>query len=379
MMTAQQYFEELSAGLDRLDAAAREDIIAYYREYAQEAGLSSYDQLSEHFGTPRALCDSLSAELSGTAPLPSSPAVPEQKIPAAVRSILVMLSGQKRDAGTDPQPSECEIALDAFSGIDLSVFIPDVVLQEGDSFSVRYRLPECERLECAEVVDGLFRFRTAKTRTFLFSSSGGEVIITVPKGTRLQQAEFRMVSGLLRLSGIFCGKTVASTVSGDITLCGGTPGQLSARTTSGDLLLRDVTASSLHFGTVSGDVRVEGCHSPIADLSSTSGDLHLHGMACECCSVHTIAGDVEIDGSLGTLKVSTTSGDCTLSGTLTGQSKVTTVSGEIDVHFPGVGVDASSLDGITLDGCRCGKTASRPGKVPLILNSTSGHITVTTG
>ena len=111
---------------------------------------------------------------------------------------------------------------------------------------------------------------------------------------------------------------------------------------------------------------------------STSGDLHLHGMACECCSVHTIAGDVEIDGSLGTLKVSTTSGDCTLSGTLTGQSKVTTVSGEIDVHFPGVGVDASSLDGITLDGCRCGKTASRPGKVPLILNSTSGHITVTT-
>ena len=379
MMTAQQYFEELSAGLARLDAAAREDIIAYYREYAQEAGLSSYEQLSEHFGTPRALCDSLCAELSGTAPLPPSPAVPEQKIPAAVRSILVMLSGQKRNAGTDPQPSECEIALDAFSGIDLSVFIPDVVLQEGDSFSVRYRLPECERLECAEVVDGLFRFRTAKTRTFLFSSSGGEVIITVPKGTRLQQAEFRMVSGLLRLSGIFCGKTVVSTVSGDITLCGGTPGQLSARTTSGNLLLRDVIASSVHFGTVSGDVRLEDCRAPIADFSSTSGDLSLSGMVCEYCTVETIAGDVKIEGSLGTVKVSATSGDCTLSGSLSGQGGITTVAGDIRVHFADVGVEAaSSLGGITVDGRHCGKTASRPGKVPLALHSTTGDITVTT-
>ena len=339
MMTVDQYFEELSAGLDRLDAPAREDIVAYYREYAQEAGLSSYEQLREHLGTPQALCDSLCAELSGTAPLPESGAAPEQKIPAAVRSILVMLSGRKQEGSAD-SPA-CDVALDAFSGIELSVLTPDVILQEGDRFAVRYRLPECERLECAEVVDGLFRFRTVKTRTFLFSTNSGEVIITVPKGTRLQQAEFRMVSGDLRLTGLFCGKTVVSTVSGD--------------------------------------VRMENCHFPIADFSSTSGDLHLHGMACECCSVRTIAGDVEIEGSLGTLKVNTTSGDCTLSGTLSGQGKVTTVAGEIDAHFPGVGVDASSLDGITLDGCRCGKTASRPGKASLILNSTSGYITVTTG
>ena len=376
-MTVDQYFEELSAGLDRLDAPAREDIVAYYREYAQEAGLSSYEQLREHLGTPQALCDSLCAELSGTAPLPESGTDPAQKIPAAVRSILGMLSGRKQEGSAD-SPA-CDVALDAFSGIELSVLTPDVILQEGDRFAVRYRLPECERLECAEVVDGLFRFRTVKTRTFLFSTNSGEVIITVPKGTRLQQAEFRMVSGDLRLTGLFCGKTVVSTVSGDITLRGGTPGQLSVHTTSGDLRLQDADASSLHFGTVSGDVRMENCHFPIADFSSTSGDLHLHGMACECCSVRTIAGDVEIEGSLGTLKVNTTSGDCALSGTLSGQGKVTTVAGEIDAHFPGVGVDASSLDGVTLDGCRCGKTASRPGKASLILNSTSGYITVTTG
>ena len=127
-MTVDQYFEELSAGLDRLDAAAREDIVDYYREYAQEAGLSSYEQLREHFGTPRALCDSLCAELSGTAPLPESGTDPAQKIPAAVRSILGMLSGQKRDSGTDPRPGECEMALDAFTGIDLSVITPDVIL-----------------------------------------------------------------------------------------------------------------------------------------------------------------------------------------------------------------------------------------------------------
>ena len=379
-MTVDQYFEELSAGLDRLDATAREDIVSYYREYAQEAGLSSYEQLREHFGTPRALCDSLCAELSGTAPLPESGADPGQKIPAAVRSILVMLSGQKRDAGTDPRPGECEMALDAFTGIDLSVITPDVVLQEGDAFAVRYRLPEGERLERAEVVDGVFHFRTAKTRTVLFSLGGGEVILTVPRGTRLQQAEFQVISGDLRLSGLFCGKTVASTVSGDITLCGGTPGQLSARTTSGNLLLREVIASSVHFGTVSGDVRLEDCRAPIADFSSTSGDLSLSGMVCEYCTVETIAGDVKIEGSLGAVKVSATSGDCTLSGSLSGRGGITTVAGDIRVHFAGVGVEAaSSLGDITVDGCHCGKTVSRPGKVPLALHSTTGDITVTTG
>ena len=378
-MTVDQYFEELSAGLDRLDATAREDIVSYYREYAQEAGLSSYEQLREHFGTPRALCDSLCAELSGTAPLPESGADPGQKIPAAVRSILVMLSGQRRDAGADPRPGECEMALDAFTGIDLSVITPDVVLQEGDAFAVRYRLPEGERLECAEVVDGVFRFRTAKTRTVLFSLGGGEVILTVPRGTRLQQAEFQVISGDLRLSGLFCGKTVASTVSGDITLCGGTPGQLSARTTSGNLLLREVIASSVHFGTVSGDVRLEDCRAPIADFSSTSGDLSLSGIVCEYCTIETIAGDVKIEGSLGTVKVSATSGDCTLSDSLSGQGGITTVAGDICVHFADVGVEAaSSLGGITVDGRHCGKTASRPGKVPLALHSTTGDITVTT-
>lgn len=378
-MTAQQYFEELSAGLDRLDAAAREDIIAYYREYAQEAGLSSYDQLSEHFGTPRALCDSLSAELAGTAPLPSSPAAPEQGLPPAVRGILAILSGRNRTSGDTEQSDRKELPLAAFSAIDLSVITPNVTLQEGDAFSVSYRLPEGERLECAEVVDGLFRFHTAKTGAVLFSIGSGEVVITIPGGTRLQQAEFRVISGDLGLSGIFCGKTVASTVSGDITLCGGTPGQLSARTTSGDLLLRDVTASSLHFGTVSGDARLENCRAPIADFSSTSGDLTLSGIVCEYCTVETIAGDVKIEGSLGTVKVSATSGDCTLSGTLSGQGNITTVAGEIDAHFADVGVEAaSSLGGITLDGCRCGKTASRPGKVPLTLKSTTGDITVTT-
>ena len=379
MMTAQQYFEELSAGLDRLDAAAREDILSYYREYAQEAGLSSYEQLSEHFGAPRALCDSLCAELAGTAPLPASPAAPETNLSPTIRGILAILSGKNRTSGKE-QSDLVEMPLDAFSAIDLSVITPDVTLQEGDAFSVSYRLPEGERLECAEVVDGLFRFHTAKAGAVLFSAGSSKVVVTIPKGTRLQQAEFRVISGDLQLSGIFCGKTVVSTVSGDVTLCGGTPGQLSARTTSGNLLLRDVIASSVHFGTVSGDVRLEDCRAPIADFSSTSGDLSLSGMVCEYCTIETIAGDVKIEGSLGTVKVSATSGDCTLSGSLSGQGGITTVAGDIRVHFADVGVEAaSSLGGITVDGCHCGKTVSRPGKVPLILNSTSGHITVTTG
>ena len=61
-MTAQQYFDELDAQLTRLSPEERQEATAFYREYAQEAGLMDYEALAERFGSPKALAAQIYAE-----------------------------------------------------------------------------------------------------------------------------------------------------------------------------------------------------------------------------------------------------------------------------------------------------------------------------
>lgn len=61
-MTSERYFSELAAQLGRLPASEREEALRFHREYAQEAGFSTYQELEDCFGPPRALASRLYAE-----------------------------------------------------------------------------------------------------------------------------------------------------------------------------------------------------------------------------------------------------------------------------------------------------------------------------
>ena len=61
-MTSERYFSELAAQLGRLPAQEREEALRFHREYAQEAGFTTYQELEECFGPPKALASRLYAE-----------------------------------------------------------------------------------------------------------------------------------------------------------------------------------------------------------------------------------------------------------------------------------------------------------------------------
>lgn len=61
-MTSERYFSELAAQLSRLPAQEREEALRFHREYAQEAGFTTYQELEACFGTPKALASRLYAE-----------------------------------------------------------------------------------------------------------------------------------------------------------------------------------------------------------------------------------------------------------------------------------------------------------------------------
>lgn len=62
MSTSEQYFHELAARLKRLPPEEREAALDFYREFAQESGLTDAAMLTERFGPPRALASKILAE-----------------------------------------------------------------------------------------------------------------------------------------------------------------------------------------------------------------------------------------------------------------------------------------------------------------------------
>ncbi len=61
-MTIDKYFDELKACLKRLPVNEREHAVNFYMEYATEAGLTEYNQMVNHFGTPHGLAAQIYAE-----------------------------------------------------------------------------------------------------------------------------------------------------------------------------------------------------------------------------------------------------------------------------------------------------------------------------
>ncbi len=61
-MNLSQYFSELRQKLKHLSDAEREEAIAFYSEYASEAGIDSYEAMVSRFGSPRKLAAAIYAE-----------------------------------------------------------------------------------------------------------------------------------------------------------------------------------------------------------------------------------------------------------------------------------------------------------------------------
>ena len=61
-MTIEKYFDELSKCLRDLSDEEITEALKFYREYADEAGFTTYEEIQEHFGNPQELSSKIHAE-----------------------------------------------------------------------------------------------------------------------------------------------------------------------------------------------------------------------------------------------------------------------------------------------------------------------------
>ncbi len=63
-MTLDNYFYELSSCLSRLSQADRDEAINYYKDYAFDAQITTYDEMTKTFGTPKNLSATIYTEVA---------------------------------------------------------------------------------------------------------------------------------------------------------------------------------------------------------------------------------------------------------------------------------------------------------------------------
>ncbi len=61
-MTKEQYFNELYGCLNKLSQEEINEAMNFYKEYSDEAGFDTYEEMSEHFGTPQNLASKIYAD-----------------------------------------------------------------------------------------------------------------------------------------------------------------------------------------------------------------------------------------------------------------------------------------------------------------------------
>ena len=197
-MTTAQYFDELIFCLNQLPAAERDEAVRFYREYADEAGLTDYERLAERFGTPKELAYRIR---TGTAEMPASQSPSRsglrgfKKLPLCIAGLLAVgllffavgsaigrssappngglplsAGGTVTGAGSPVTLAETSangtfgaMELDAFSSMDISVVAADVRIASGEGFSLSYQLHKNEALVRAEVDGDTLKFRTEAT------------------------------------------------------------------------------------------------------------------------------------------------------------------------------------------------------------------------
>jgi DUF4097 and DUF4098 domain-containing protein YvlB len=183
------------------------------------------------------------------------------------------------------------------------------------------------------------------------------------------------------------GPLEVSSSSGDVTATA--VRQARVRSVSGDVVVRQV-AGPLHASTTSGSITVTGAEDSLV-LSSVSGDIRAD-RAPRGLDAETTSGEVVVRSVSGTVKVGSTSGDLRLSlfEPLRGV-EATSTSGEIRLLLdPAV---ACALDMNTTSGTveveqpmqmknvsrRSVSGTIRGGRTPVVVQTTSGDITVAGG
>ena len=360
-MDKNAYLKELSRHLPRrMPEREREDTLRWYEEYFQEAGPEREAEVIEELGSPETvarrvaeeggwtqekrrgrgvvvgtavaaalliavLCVGIWSALPRTTPDDSAASsgvstgrqdpdgtygVPSQAsgpVPAPApepsqtpESSPEPGSGQSQSIGGDPVQT-----LDAFTEIETQVAVGDVIIRRGTEFQIEVAFEgtvrgEPYRIEY-EVKEGTLNVVSfPKHHDDNDGDCSGQVLVTVPEDTALEEVKIRL--------GV-----------GDVTLHELTVDEAELETGVGNLSVIDTAAGEVELETGVGDVKISGIPAATMELTTGVGNVtaRLDCAPEECGWMLTSGvGSIQVDGATSLLSASRQApdGSCRLTG-----------------------------------------------------------------
>ena len=205
------------------------------------------------------------------------------------------------------------VSVDSFDKLDIDTSGTDIIIKEGSSNSVSYRVKK-KREPVINENDGRLTVKTkALTTHFNFLSWDKEYIeITLDKDT-LENVTLDTGSGDVNIEGISLGGKIKGG-SGDLMLSGCRGGRdVVIERGSGDIKLEDCEFGKLSKEQGSGDLAADNVTADTAALKSSSGSTSLS--SCNIGTIKHKSGSGDITGkdmTLDSTDIETSSGEVTL-------------------------------------------------------------------
>lgn len=207
--------------------------------------------------------------------------------------------------------------LDAFTSIDLSSDSYDIVITQGDSYSLSY--PEYKNIHTSYSVENdTLKLNSKSEHTVNFSLSGTSysdyaLVLTVPSKQALHEITLKSSSGDIELSHLTFDQVDLTANYGDITLSHLSGNALDLAADAGDVDISDTELESGNFTLNYGDFDIKSTTISEFNLVNDSGDFSAKKFTSDTTNLNLHYGDADTEAStFRNLTATLDSGDCDL-------------------------------------------------------------------
>ena len=207
--------------------------------------------------------------------------------------------------------------LDSFTSIDLSSDSYDIVITQGDSYSLSY--PEYTNIHTTYSVENdTLKLDSKSEHTVHFSLSGTSysdyaLVLTIPSKQALDKITLNNSSGDIELSDLTFDQINIAANYGDITLTNLSGNAIKLNADAGNVDISDTELASGNFTLNYGDFDIKSTTISECELVNDSGDFTASKFISDNATLNLHYGDVESESStIRNLTATLDSGDCDL-------------------------------------------------------------------
>ena len=335
-MTKKEFIERLERNLSALKAEDRENALAFYEEYFDEAGEGAESAAAEELGSPEKLAEEIlsfyKASYSG-----EHAAAIRKSLKDDIRQLVFETKSSNIYIAASPA-GVFEYKLENIPEEDIEVKIENGVFtvnEESALFFSKKGFGDFIKNFTANV-SGVWKIKR-------------KIYVYIPKNLLIEKAEFHSHFGSVKMEEVNIKITEASlscgsihckdcrledmnlnTSAGSVKLASVTADKIKLHTAAGSVKCESVGSSEIRSSTGAGSISFSNCTAAFLQISSGAGSVFTEKVRAEKCGINTGAGSCKINAcDLKTCTISSGAGSIKAEGFLYGQTRISSSIGSV--------------------------------------------------